>query len=445
MINLYVQLSKYILLILIACYTFECFHVFRYHDSEQKEGIYIRQMIEMVLLYFLSLTALCLQTGNLLIMVFYVFSQLIVILVMQLYKFVYPCCNRLLVNNMCMLLTIGFILLTRLSVQKAIRQFLIAVISLLVTMCIPFIIKKMNGLRKFTYVYAAIGIFALTSVMIFARVVNGSKLNLKIAGFHLQPSEFVKIVFVFAIAGILYKSASLKGVILATTVAAIHVLILVGSKDLGSAVIFFFVYLCMLYVATKKVRYLICGLCSGAMGAVIGYKMFAHVRVRVLAFKDPFSTIDDAGYQIAQSLFAIGTGGFFGMGINQGAPKKIPVVAEDFIFSAMSEELGVLFSLCVLLICVSCFVMFMNIAMLLEDDYYKYVALGLAVMYAFQVFLTVGGVTKFIPLTGVTLPLVSYGGNSVLVTLMMFAVIQGLYVRQKENQNGKNERKRYKK
>ncbi len=116
------------------------------------------------------------------------------------------------------------------------------------------------------------------------------------------------------------------------------------------------------------------------------------------------------------------------MGLYQGAPNRIPVVEADFIFAALSEEFGVIFSLCIILVCVSCFIMFMNIAMRFNDLFYKLVAVGLAVTYGFQVFLTIGGVTKFIPLTGVTLPLVSYGSNSIMVSMIMFSVIQGLYV-----------------
>ena len=183
-----------------------------------------------------------------------------------------------------------------------------------------------------------------------------------------------------------------------------------------------------MYVATCKFLYLLCGTLALGAGSVIGYKLFAHVRIRVNAFLRPFDTINDAGYQIAQSLFAIGTGGFFGMGVGMGMPQSIPVVAADFIYSAISEEFGSLFGICLILICLSCFIMFMNIAIKFNNMFYKYVAVGLAVLYGFQVFLTIGGVTKFIPLTGVTLPLVSYGGTSVLVTIVMFSIIQGLYI-----------------
>ena len=115
------------------------------------------------------------------------------------------------------------------------------------------------------------------------------------------------------------------------------------------------------------------------------------------------------------------------MGLCQGDPKAIPFVEEDFVFSAIAEEMGVIFALCLILICVSCFMMFMNISMRIKEEFYRYIAVGLSILYIFQIFLTIGGGTRFIPLTGVTLPLVSYGGSSVLTTIIMFSIIQGLF------------------
>jgi len=162
-----------------------------------------------------------------------------------------------------------------------------------------------------------------------------------------------------------------------------------------------------------------------------------------MAWRNPWALIDNEGYQVTQSLFAIGTGGWFGMGLMKGLPTSIPVVTSDFIFSAISEEMGGLFSFCLILICISTFVMFINIAMKLSNHFYKFTALGLSIMYIFQVFLSVGGVTKFIPSTGVTLPLISYGGSSILSSIMMFNVIQGLYVLG-QDRNDKIEKKKRK-
>ena len=214
----------------------------------------------------------------------------------------------------------------------------------------------------------------------------------------------------------------------ATVVAGLHVGILVLSRDLGSAVIFFAAYLVMIYVASRNVGYLALGLAGGSAGAVVAYHLFGHVRQRVTAWKDPMAVYQNEGYQIVQSLFAIGTGGWFGMGFCEGTPEKIPVSKTDFIFSAICEEMGVFFGICIILVEISCFIMFINISLKIENRFYKLTALGLSVEYMFQVFLTIGGVTKFIPSTGVTLPLVSYGGSSVTSTLILFAIIQGLYV-----------------
>ena len=227
--------------------------------------------------------------------------------------------------------------------------------------------------------------------------------------------------------------------------AGIHVLILVASKDLGSSLIFFVGYLFMVLIASRNYLYLLAGFVCGGGAAVVGYYLFSHVRVRVQAFLDPFSVIDNQGFQMAQSLFAISNGQWFGTGLFEGTPADIPFVESDFMFSAVAEELGGIFALCMILICLNCFFVFLKIAMELEDCFYRLVACGLGVMYIFQIFLTVGGGIKFIPLTGVTLPLVSYGGSSVLTTLIIFSIMQGLsmiYYREekqrlKESQEGK--------
>jgi len=207
-----------------------------------------------------------------------------------------------------------------------------------------------------------------------------------------------------------------------------YVLILVLSKDLGGALILFVSYVLMLFIATGNWLYLTGGLGLGCGAAVAAYHLFDHVKRRVAAWKNPWADIDNTGYQITQSLFAIGTGGWFGMGLCQGMPGKIPVVEKDFIFAAISEEFGGIFAICLLLICLGCFIQFMMIASRMQAMFYKLIAFGLGIQYVTQVFLTVGGVTKFIPSTGVTLPFVSYGGSSIVSTFMLFAMIQGLYI-----------------
>ena len=248
----------------------------------------------------------------------------------------------------------------------------------------------------------------------------------------------------FFIASLLSKHNEFKDIVKITLLAASYVIVFVVSKDLGSGLIFFVAYLVVLYVATGKPFYLFSGLGAGSVAAYAAYFLFSHVRVRVTAWRDPWSYIDKEGYQITQSLFAIGTGGWFGLGLAKGLPGTIPVVESDFIFSAISEELGGITAVCIILISLSCFIMFINIAMKMKKEFYKLVAVGLSTLYIFQVFLTIGGAVKFIPSTGITLPLVSYGGSSALSTIIMFSIIQGMYVLN-QNEVDVNERKKAKK
>ena len=290
------------------------------------------------------------------------------------------------------------------------------------------LINRFRTLRNFTYVYAAAGILTLLFVLFFGDVQNGAKNWIMIGGIGFQPSEFVKLLFIFFVASVLSKKRDFKHVVIVSFLAAIHVIILVLEKDLGGAFLFSVTYIIMLYSATGRKRYLVYGGIGGVVASIVAYQLFAHVRVRITAFLDPFAVIEKEGYQITQSLFAIGTGGFPGMGLTQGLPSSIPVAQSDFIFSAISEEMGAIVGICICLICLSCFVMFINISVKFKDPFYKITALGLSTMYITQVFLNIGGAINCIPSTGVTLPLVSYGGSSVFSSVIMFSIIQGMYV-----------------
>ena len=303
---------------------------------------------------------------------------------------------------------------------------MIVIGSFALAMFIPLLLNRFSFWKKLTWLYGAAGILLLGGVLILGEVTHGSKITFTIHEVTFQPSEFVKILFVFFIAAALWENASFKRIALTSVLAGIQVLILVVSRDLGSALIFFIAYLFLVFAASKDFRYLLAGLSLGCAAAVAAYYIFDHVKVRVLAWQDPWSYIDNQGYQITQSLFAIGSGSWFGMGLNQGNPSAIPYVVADFIFSAICEELGVVFGICLILVFLSCFVRMMDIAVRQKDRFYQLLAGGLGIMYIFQIFLTVGGGIKFIPLTGVTLPFVSYGGSSVMTTMIMFFIIQSL-------------------
>lgn len=382
----------------------------------------------MFLIHLLAYVITWFETKDERILVFYLAQVLFFLLYLFLYRLFYRNVSRLLVNNMCMLLAVGFIMLTRLSFDRAMKQFVIVVAAAVITWIIPFVIDRVWQLSRIPWIYGIGGIILLGIVCIAGTSSFGAQLSLGVGDFSIQPSEFVKISYVFFIATMFYRSTDFKTVMIVSAVASIHVLILVISKDLGSALIFFVAYVFMLFVATGKWLYLLAGVGGGSVASLLAYQIFGHVRTRVMAWLNPWSDIAGKGYQITQSLFAIGTGGWFGMGLYRGMPRKIPVVEKDFIFSAISEELGAVFALCILLICLGCFLQFMMIASKMQAVFYKLIAFGLGTIYIFQVFLTVGGVTKFIPSTGVTLPLVSYGGSSILSTFIIFGIIQGLYI-----------------
>ena len=286
-----VEFSQYAIAVLMGMYTLEAFLALGKKRNDEKTGVFVRQDIYMFAIQFLAYLSMCLQTGQIEYLFFYAFLQIALFSTIVLYQMIYPKCNRLLVNNMCLLLSIGFIMLTRLDYDKAIKQFFIVVVALLAALIIPFFVHKLKFIKHLKWLYGILGISALGVVLILGQVTHGSKISYTIAGVTLQPSEFVKIIFVFFVASLLYKSADLKNVVVSAVLAAVHVLILVASKDLGSSIIFFVGYMFMLLIASRNYLYLIAGFLCGGGAAVVGYKLFSHVRVRVQAFLDPMKLI----------------------------------------------------------------------------------------------------------------------------------------------------------
>ena len=426
--SIVVEISKYVIILLFAVYTWHCFTVFFGKNAEKKENVYRRQNRIMYAIHFICSLVLFLNSLDWKIALLYLAQLTFLFFVNKAYLYVYKNASKLILNNMLMLLMIGFVMLGRIKQPFAVRQLVFAAVTCLVGLFIPLLIEKIHFFDRFGKAYAVAGICMLALVFVIGKSVYGAKNWIVIAGFAMQPSEFVKIIYVFFIAAMLAKASDFRNVLVTGAIAGSHVLILVAEKDFGAALIYYFTFLAILYVATQQPLYLGAGFVAGAVAAVVAWKLFTHVQKRVTAWMDPWGSIDDAGYQVAQSLFAVGTGGWFGMGLGEGLPSRIPVAESDFIFSAISEELGAFFAICLILVEVSCFILFINIALKMTRRFYKLTALGLAVEYIFQVFLTIGGVTKFIPSTGVTLPLVSYGGSSVISTIILFCIIQGMYV-----------------
>lgn len=435
-----VVVTKYLFILLMLFYTWECFSALRCKNPYKLAGIFQRQNAVIFLTYLLGIFTIYSHYAGLkasdpsdntdIVIIVLGGAQLCyLIVVLGIFPIVYPNINKAILSNMCMLLTVGFIILARLRFQNSIKQFIIVAIVSLASLIVPYLMSKYEMWKSLTWIYCFVGIALLLSVLVLGKKDNGANLAIKFGNsFSFQPSEFVKIIFVFFIAGMLAKSTKFGQIVISAIMAGIHVIILVVSKDLGSALIFFMIYVFMVYVGTRNIGYIFVGFTGLSVASVAAYKIFYHVQERVFAWQNPWSDPADTGYQITQSLFAIGNGGLTGTGLYQGRPTDVPVVDQDFVFSAIGEEFGAIFAVLIILVCLSCFIAFLNTGMQQVSLFNKLVCVGLGIQYAVQIIVTVGGAIKMIPSTGVTLPLISYGGSSILSTLIVFAIIQGLAI-----------------
>ena len=439
-----VEMARYVIILLFALYTFYSFRAFAGHNKQRQNRVFAAQRTLTLLLHTVMSAILIMENKNIMYVGLWAAEFAFYLIFIKVYQACYKGLSKLVLNNMMMCMMVGFVILGRLASDYAVHQIILAAAAMVLCIFVPLIIEKFRILEKMGWYFAAIGIVFLMLVFVIGVEKYGSRNWISVGGIAIQPSEFVKILYVFFMASLLSQTTKFKHIVIISAVAAVHVVILVAEKDLGAALIYFVTYIFVLYVATTKVQYLGAGLAGGTLASIVAYHLFSHVRTRVQAWRDPWAEIRGGGYQVAQSLFAIGTGGFIGMGLGKGLPGSVPVVESDFVFSAISEELGGVFAICLIMVYLSSYIMFVNIAMKMKKQFYKLTAFGLSVVFIFQVFLCVGGVTKFIPSTGVTLPLVSYGGSSMLSTLIIFGIIQGLYILREDEGVSHNEKGEYK-
>lgn len=438
MIHLFTTSSKYLTILLMLLYTYSNFRALSRRDVGAERLFGRLQYRILLLLHFLYHVVLIAELGNLAALEMYVLELLFLLFYPLLFRRLYPLMNRLLMNNMCLFLALGMIMLERLSFARSVKQGLVITASALLSFAIPWLMARDREIRRLRLPLSLFGIVLLSLVFLMGAVSYGAKMSLSLGGISFQASEFVKMSFVFSCAAYLSHIRRVKEYLTPVLLAAAHILLLVLCKDLGTALLYTLAFLFMLYIASGR-RELLLGGCLGMAAAVaLAYRLFSHVRTRVFAWRNPWADIDNRGYQITQSLFAIGTGGFFGVGLFQGLPNKIPIVEKDFIFSAISEEMGAVVAICLCFLCLSCFMQMLLIAADMKDRFFQLSALGLSLTYIVQVFLTIGGAIKFIPSTGVTLPFVSYGGSSMVASFLLFAFIQTLFIIQGE-ENRKEE------
>lgn len=297
-------------------------------------------------------------------------------------------------------------------------------------------------LQRFRYLWAILGTILLGLTIPFGRSLGGARSWIALGSFFIQPSEFVKILMVLFLAGYLaeqghhLRQAHLRwwlrplaafwylGPLL--FVWGLALVLLIVQRDLGTAVLYFGVFLALIYLVSGRFSFVVAGGLVAFAGGVASLILFGHVRQRVQVWLDPWSDPTGAGYQIVQSLFAVGAGGLTGVGPGLGLPERIPAAHTDFIFAAIGEELGLCGALAVLVMFLIIAVRGLSVAQRTGNPFGYLCASGLSLLFAWQVVVIIGGVIRLLPLTGVTLPFVSYGGSSLVSSFATIGLLQGL-------------------
>lgn len=336
---------------------------------------------------------------------------------------------------------IGIAFVTRLAPDLAVNQVMWLFLGVAFMVLVLAFVRNLDKVANYKYTLMIVGFLLLLSPLVpgLGQEIYGSRIWLSLGGFSFQPGEIAKIIIVLFLAGYLAQNREMLSVFTVRVgpfrlpdirtllplilMWGVALLIVVFEKDLGSALVLFFMFLVMLYVATGKKFYLAIGLGLIAVGGVGAFLAFDHVQVRVNTWLDPFADAQNTGYQLTQAIYSIADGDLFGVGLGNGLAEQIPVVESDFIFADIAEEIGLLGAAGVLLLFLCFAIRGFVTAARAKSDVSSFVAVGLTSVIVLQAFIIVGGVTRLIPLTGITLPFISQGGSSLLASFIIVGLL----------------------
>ena len=336
---------------------------------------------------------------------------------------------------------IGIAFVTRLAPDLAVNQVMWLFLGVAFMVLVLAFVRNLDKVANYKYTLMIAGFLLLLSPLVpgLGQEIYGSRIWLSLGGFSFQPGEIAKIIVVLFLAGYLAQNREMLSVFTVRVgpfrlpdirtllplilMWGVALLIVVFEKDLGSALVLFFMFLVMLYVATGKKFYLAIGLGLIAVGGVGAFLAFDHVQVRVNTWLDPFADAQNTGYQLTQAIYSIADGDLFGVGLGNGLAEQIPVVESDFIFADIAEEIGLLGAAGVLLLFLCFAIRGFVTAARAKSDVSSFAAVGLTSVIVLQAFIIVGGVTRLIPLTGITLPFISQGGSSLLASFIIVGLL----------------------